>query len=343
MLDDKNVRKQRDPKDMLSVVASEYEQLTAEMDIVRQDESGFIPANIVVTALGGSAIAAEMARDWLQLPVPLEITSGYEVPEYVSENTLVIAVSYSGGTEETLSAVSNARMKNAKIAVVSAGGRLMEVAEEQNCTSVVLPGNMQPRMGVLYNLRAIAKICEAYGLTEGALAEMAANAEWLQEEMTAWHPEVSTEENYAKQLALHSVGKTTVVYGGILAAAAHKWKVAVNENAKNTAFYNVLPEFCHNEFSGWISHPIDKPFAVFDVVSSFDHPQVKKRFEVVDRLLSGKRPKAKLVEAKGDNLLAQLMWISVLSDYVSVYLAILNGVDPTALDLVDKMKKELTV
>lgn len=343
MLDDKNVRRQRDPKDMLRLVASEYEQLTAEMNTIRQDESGFVPHNVVIAALGGSAIAAEMARDWLQLSVPVEITSGYEVPAYVNENTLVIAVSYSGGTEETLSAVSNARLKNAEIAVVSAGGRIMEIAEEQNYTSVVLPGDMQPRMGVLYNLRAIAKVCEVYGLAENALAEMAANAEWLQQEMTAWHPDVAEEENYAKQLALHSVGKTTVVYGGALAAAAHKWKVAVNENAKNTAFYNVLPEFCHNEFSGWVSHPVDKPFAVFDVVSSFDHPQVKKRFEVADRLLSGKRPKAKVVEAKGDNLLAQLMWVSVLSDYMSVYLAILNGADPTALDLVDKMKKELAL
>lgn len=343
MLDDKNVRKQRDPKDMLRVVASEYEQLTAKMNTMRQDESGFVPHNVVIAALGGSAIAAEMARDWLQLSVPVEITSGYEVPAYVNENTLVIAVSYSGGTEETLSAVSNARLKNAEIAVVSAGGRIMEIAEEQNYTSVVLPGDMQPRMGVLYNLRAIAKVYEVYGLAENALAEMAANAEWLQQEMATWHPDVGEGENYAKQLALHSVGKTTVVYGGVLAAAAHKWKVAVNENAKNTAFYNVLPEFCHNEFSGWVSHPVDKPFAVFDVVSSFDHPRVKRRFEIADRLLSGKRPKAKVVEAKGDNLLAQLMWVSVLSDYMSVYLAILNGADPTALDLVDKMKKELAL
>lgn len=341
MLDDTNVLKQRDPKDMLGVIATEYEQLTIDMSVTRAEENGFVPENIVVAALGGSALAAEMARDWLQLPVPLEIVSGYEVPAYVNSKTLVVAVSYSGGTEETLSAVANAEMKGARIAAVSAGGRLIEVANKHSYPAVVLPQNMQPRMGVLFNLRALVTVFESYGLVESASAEMAANADWLQEEMAAWHPDVPEADNYAKQLAQKAVGKTTIVYGGILSAAAHKWKVAVNENAKNTAFYNVLPEFCHNEFTGWTSHPVDKPFAVFDLRSSFDHPQVQKRFEIADRLLSGKRPKAEVVEVKGENLITQFAWASVLSDYVSTYLAVLNNVDPTALDLVDKMKKEL--
>lgn len=340
MLDDANVRSQRDPKDMLSVVAAEYEQLTADTEVVRPNEAGFVPKNVVVAALGGSALAAEMARDWLQLPVPLEIISGYEVPSYVSENTLVIAVSYSGGTEETLSAVANAEMKGAHIAVVSSGGRLLEIAVKKHYPSVVVP-QMQPRMGVLYNLRAIVRLLESFGLADRAGEEMAANADWLQTETAVWRPNVPMENNYAKQLAIKAVGKTTVIYGGVLSAAAHKWKVAVNENAKNLAFYNILPEFCHNEFTGWTSHPIDKPFHVIDLVSDFDHPQVKKRFQLTDQLLSGRWPAATTVIVKGDNLIAQLMWVSVLSDYVSVYLAILNNVDPTALDAVDKMKKAL--
>lgn len=341
MLDDKNVLKQRDSSNILEVVTHEYEQVAAETEVVRPSD-GFTPANIVVAALGGSALAAEMARDWLQLPIPLEIVRGYEVPAYVSEHTLVIAISYSGGTEETLSAVVNAEAKNAKVAVISSGGRLMEIADEKQYPAVVLPQGMQPRMGVIYNLRALVALLESYGLVGGALAEMAANASWLENEMAQWHPDVPEADNYAKQLAQKAIGKTTVVYGGKMAAVAHKWKVAVNENAKNLAFYNELPEYCHNEFTGWTSHPVEKPFAVFDLVSGFDHSQVKRRFEIMDRLLSGKRPKAITISMQGDNLIAQMLWGAVLSDYVSVYMAILNNVDPTALPLVDKMKKELS-
>lgn len=340
MLDDQNVLKQRDPSDALGVTAQEYEQLTYDLTVTQPADDGFIPANIVVAALGGSALAAEMARDWLKLPVPLEIVRGYEVPQYVNEFTLVIAISYSGGTEETLSAVANAQARGARVAMLSSGGRMLELAREHKYPYVELP-SMQPRMGVIANLRALARMLESYGLAKGAGDEMAANAEWLHEEMENWAPTVATEDNYAKQLAHKAVGKTPVFYGGVMAPIAHKWKVAMNENAKNTAFYNELPEYCHNEFTGWTSHPIEKPFAIFDLVSGFDHPQVKRRFEIMDRLLSGKRPKAITIDMKGDNPIAQMLWGAVLSDYMSVYVAILNNVDPTALPVVDKMKKEL--
>ncbi|EDK72519.1 hypothetical protein TM7_0351 [candidate division TM7 genomosp. GTL1] len=129
--------------------------------------------------------------------------------------------------------------------------------------------------------------------------------------------------------------------GSVMGPIAHKWKISFNENAKNVAFYNELPEFSHNEFTGWTSHPIEKPFAVFDLVSQFEHPQVLKRFDVSDRLLSGQRPKATRIEPRGDSVIKQVMWASVLGDYVSLYLAVLNGQDPARLQLVDKLKQSL--
>lgn len=139
-----------------------------------------------------------------------------------------------------------------------------------------------------------------------------------------------------------AVGKTPVFYAGtLMAPVAYKWKISWNENAKNVAFWNELPEFNHNEFIGWSSHPVEKPFAIFDLVSRFEHPRILKRFEVSDRLLSGRRPKAHTVELKGQTPLQQMLWADILADFTSIYVAILNGVNPTPVDLVEKLKVEL--
>jgi glucose/mannose-6-phosphate isomerase len=139
-----------------------------------------------------------------------------------------------------------------------------------------------------------------------------------------------------------AVGKTSVFYAGsLMAPVAYKWKISWNENAKNVAFWNEYPEFNHNEFIGWTSHPIEKTFAVFDLVSNLENPRIITRFEISDRLLSGKRPKATVVTMKGHSLIAQLLWGSILADFVSIYVAILNGVDPTPVPLIEKLKKEL--
>jgi glucose/mannose-6-phosphate isomerase len=123
--------------------------------------------------------------------------------------------------------------------------------------------------------------------------------------------------------------------------AAYKWKISWNENAKNVAFCGVYPEVNHNEFIGWASHPVEKPFAVFDLVSSFEHPRILKRFEISDRLLSGRRPKATPIQLAGDTPLRQLLWACIFADFASIYVAVLNNVDPTPVDLVEKLKKEL--
>src|SRR5690606_1047435 len=97
----------------------------------------------------------------------------------------------------------------------------------------------------------------------------------------------------------------------------------------------------HNEFMGWTSHPIEKPFAVFDLISTLEHSRILKRFEVSDKLLSGKRPKAVPVHLNGDTLVAQMLWGCILADFVSIYVAILNNVDPTPVALIEKLKTEL--
>jgi glucose/mannose-6-phosphate isomerase len=346
MLDDSNVLRQRDPKDALGIAAKEHEQAGFAAQVMQPDRDNRQIGNVVVAGMGGSALAALMVRAWLgpALNVPFEVVRTYNLPGYVGPSTLVIASSYSGNTEETLSGLREARDKGAEVAVIASGGALIEMAEAEGMAHVKLPSGLQPRMGVIYNLRALLALLAHFGVTEkDYLGEVAGLAGWLQEESANWLPGVTVDKNYAKQLALLSVGKTPVFYGGsVMGPLAYKWKISWNENAKNVAFWNEYPEFNHNEFIGWTSHPVEKPFAVFDLASPFEHPQILKRFTVSDKLLSGRRPKATVVELKGETVIASMLWGSVLSDFASIYTAILNGVDPTPVDLIEKLKAELT-
>jgi glucose/mannose-6-phosphate isomerase len=345
MLDDDNVLRQRDPKDALGVAATQADQARFSVQVTNPEHDSRGIYRIVVVGMGGSALAALLAKAWLkdELVKPFEVIRTYELPEYVDYNTLVIASSYSGNTEETLAGLKDARAKFAQVAVITAGGKLKEIADANSICSVELPAGLPPRMSTIFNLRALTTLLAHFGvLNYGRFAEIASTADWLNDKIKNWTPDVTTDKNYAKQLALLSVGKTPVFYAGnLMAPIAYKWKISWNENAKNVAFWNEYPEFNHNEFIGWTSHPVEKPFAVFDLVSNFEHPRILKRLEISDRLLSGKRPKSIVVNMEGKTVLEQLLWGSILADFVSVYVAILNGVDPTPVPLIEKLKEEL--
>jgi glucose/mannose-6-phosphate isomerase len=345
MLDDINVLKQRDPSGALTIALKQYEQANYLVDVTNKDYDGRVIANIVIAGMGGSALAALLVKSWLklELTVPIEVVRTYDLPAYVSHDTLVIASSYSGNTEETLNCLQQAQSKGSQIAIIASGGKLVEQANANGIALASLPVDFQPRMAVIYNLRALVSLLVNFNIiSTSKLDEIAGISDWLQNETAKWAGEVPATNNYAKQLALHAVGKTAVFYGGTLTApVAYKWKISWNENAKNVAFWNELPEFNHNEFLGWTSHPVEKPFAVFDLVSNHEHPQILKRFQVSDRLLSGMRPKSTVINLAGESSIEQLLWGSILADFVSIYVAILNGVDPMPVLLIEKLKAEL--
>lgn len=345
MLDDANVLKQRDPGNALGVAAQEWQQLQLATEVLDGEHDDRVITKVVVAGMGGSALAALLAKAWLeeQLWIPFEVVREYELPAYVDESTLVIASSYSGNTEETLAALEQAQQVGAQVTIIAAGGKLLEIGANETIARVAIPAGLQPRMAVLFNLKALTALLGHFGIIGQELQhEVSVHAAWLEQETAQWLPAVTTDKNQAKQLALLAVGKTGVFYGGRLTGpVAYKWKISWNENAKNVAAWNVYPETNHNEFIGWASHPVEKPFAVFDLKSSFEHPRILKRFEVTDKLLSGKRPKATPVLLQGETPLAQLLWGSILADFVSIYLAVLNGVDPTPVDLVEKFKAEM--
>jgi glucose/mannose-6-phosphate isomerase len=167
-------------------------------------------------------------------------------------------------------------------------------------------------------------------------------ADFLDQSVKAWLPDVPTAQNPAKQLAQELAGKSPVIYAGPkLWPAAYKWKINFNENAKNVAWCNSFSEFNHNEFIGWSSHPTDKPYGIIQLQSNLEHARIQKRFEVSNKLLSGKWPEPQIIHAVGQTVLEQMLWFIALGDFVSLYLALLNGLNPTPVDLIEKLKTDL--
>ena len=345
MLDDQNVLSQRDAHGALIVASNLYKQAEFEPTLERQDHDGREITAIIIAGMGGSALAADVAKVLLSsdLSIPLEVIKGYQLPLYAGPTTLVIASSHSGNTEETVACLQQAIERGCQIAVTATGGKLEEITRQNDIMFAAMPTGTQPRMALIYNLLAILRILQEFHLIDTRYSVAIAEASpWLAEESERWDKTVPTTINYAKQLALLAVGKTPVFYAGpLMAPVAYKWKISWNENAKNVSFCNQFPEFNHNEFLGWTSHPIEKPFVIFDLVSELENPRILERFSLSDRLLSGRRPKANIVPMEGDTVLRQILRACILADFVSIYVGILNGVDPTQVDLIEKFKKEL--
>lgn len=342
MLDDLKFIHNRDASDALGIVAKQYEQLLSGPELI--GGSGFNKIyNVVYSGMGGSALAAQMLAAGPQLTEPFEIVRGYDLPPYIDGDTLVVLASYSGNTEETLSALEQAQAKGAQIVILTSGGKIWDIAEEKDYLRAKLPKLPEPRYAVLSNYRVLVDVLVRAGVVKGdPVADILAGAELVKKSIVDWLPEIPTSRNSAKKLALECIGKSVVVYGGPrLFPAAYKWKIAFNENAKQVAWCNQLPEFNHNEFVGWSKQPIDKPYTVIDIRGNCEHPGVLKRFEVSARLLSGVRPAPHVVEAVGDDAVQQLLWSLAFGDFVTIYTGLLNNVDPTPVELAAKLKAEL--
>ena len=303
MLDDLQFIHQRDSQDALGVANKEWQQLQYDFQS-DWHPSGSIDS-VIVTGMGGSALAATVAQAWLNPKVPYEVVRNYNLPDYAGHQTLVIASSYSGNTEETLSAISDAENRGCQIAIVASGGQLADIAQQKQYPLFRLPTGLQPRMAVFYNLAALTKLFVLANICPAeTIAELHAAGEWLHDQSAKWYVDVPANTNTAKSIAQELLGKSIVIYSGPkLYPAAYKWKISFNESAKHIAWVNQLPEFNHNEMLGWTKQPVDKPYAVIDLRSSLEHDRVQKRFTVTEQLLSGMRPEPIVVPVVGDTIL----------------------------------------
>jgi glucose/mannose-6-phosphate isomerase len=342
MLDKADYIERFDKEDMLGVVSRQHLQLEQKFEVKGLEKFAAI-SNIVLTGMGGSALAAEFVKNWLadRMPVPFEVVRGYSLPSYIGTDSLVIVSSYSGNTEETLSALADAEAKDAQIVILSAGGVLEEEANAKGYPFYKVPIGLQPRVAVGYGVRALADLFCELGLVQDLSGELAEAVEFMKKAVSGWGADVATEDNAAKKIANELLGHEIVVYGGtVTGVASLKWKINFNETSKNLAFSYNFSEFNHNEFMGWTLVKTST-IRVIELLSDLEHPQVIKRFEISNRLLSGTMPAPIQVQADGKNRLQQMLWIQILGDFVSVYLGVLNGIDPTPDPMIEKLKQEL--
>jgi glucose/mannose-6-phosphate isomerase len=346
ILDDNAARQRIDPSGMLDSITGLIQQCrdawsSAQSLELPQDYSAI--DRIVVLGMGGSAIAGDFWRVLLQREssVPVFNVRAYDMPPFVNEQTLVIASSFSGNTEETLSAFDQALAAPCKKLAITSGGKLLTTARANGVPTFTYDFKGEPRAAVGWGLMPLLAVSEKLGLVQGVqrdVDEMLSVMESLQLEIGVNAP---ASGNEAKQVARLLHEKLPVIYGaGPLTEIAHRWKTQLNESSKVWSFYEELPELHHNAIIGYkLPAGIARDTVVVFLRSEdIIHRRVLLRYDFTERLLSDAGVESLTVSARGKSALAQMMSLVLFGDYVSGYLALLYEVDPTPTTVIDELK-----
>ena len=301
---------------------------------------------VVIVGMGGSAIGGALFKDLTadEIRVPVSVVRGYSLPRFVrGSRTLVVACSYSGNTEETLSCFKQAVDRGTHVLAITTGGKLADLAREAGAPVIRFDYTSQPRAALGYSFILLLGAMHQLGLVRDYsqdVGEAKAVMDAWQGEIQA---EVPVEENGAKQLALESHGRLPVIYGaGFLGATANRWKTQFNENAKSWSFFEVLPELDHNAVVG-LSIPGDvrDRSLVIALRSTLDASRIAQRWDVTMEVLEREGVSAEEVWGRGESKLAQMLSLIHFGDYVSYYAAALNQVDPTPVETIAFLKDRL--
>ena len=302
------------------------------------------PSRVVSAGMGGSAIAGEVIRSWLmhRSNVPVEVVRGYHLPAHVGPDSLVVAVSYSGNTEETVSLMAEALRRGCMVASVSSGGVLEEVSKRLGVPWVSVPKGLQPRAAMPHLLASQARILEASGL-DVETGELLQASELLKRLSRELSPETPVEGNEAKRLALSIRGRFPVVYASeTLWPAALRFKTQLNENAKTPAKAEVFPELCHNDVVGFEGPgELLSSMCLVLLRDPGEEPAVRERVEAVKELAEGRVGALVEVWARGEKAVERILSAVMVGDAASVYLAVLYGVDPTPVRVISRIKERV--
>lgn len=323
---------------MKTLVANFSKQLQEALNIAQQSKISSpkkIDA-ILITGLGGSGIGgtnvAELAIK--TSTVPVVISKDYFIPAFVNENTLVIVCSYSGNTEETISAMQLAMQKKAQFVCITSGGKIKEIAEQNNFDLIVIPGGNPPRSCIGYSLVQLLHVFEE---------KQIANLRYKKEVDAAIKLLDEKEEDIrqkAKSFADKLHHKIPVIYSlGNTEGLAVRFRQQINENSKMLCWHHVIPEMNHNELVGWAGG--GNNFAVCVLRTSFDYERNVKRLEINKEIFSKHTDTVFEIFAEGDSLLVQSLYLIHLTDWISCYLADLKNIDPTEVKVIDFLKGAL--
>jgi glucose/mannose-6-phosphate isomerase len=336
-----------DSKSMRNLMQSLPAQIEGAAQVARSlplTPSGRV-SHVVVFGMGGSAISGDVIRAATAetLRVPFVVCREYRLPAFVDSSTVAFASSYSGNTEETLSAYEQARAAGANIVCLTSGGKLASLGHSHGYPVIQVPAGMPPRAAIGYLSVLLLGALTALGLAPEASESLRETADVLNGLVPRLLPEVPESKNPAKQMAGALHGRLAAIYAGpILEPAAARWRGQIEENAKNLAFHHVLPEMNHNELVGWELPPsaLHQVGAVF-LRDGGDHPQVQRRFDLTKEIVSRQAGAVHEAWSEGRSVLARLFSVICLGDFVSLFLSYLNEVDPTPVPVIETLKRQL--
>lgn len=300
---------------------------------------------IVVCGMGGSAIGGDLVRTIAEkdCPIPFAINRGYTLPGWVSDKTLVVVSSYSGGTEETLSAFAEASERGATIVCVTSGGKVLELAREHGFNHISIPGGLQPRAALGYSFGPLLRFASEIGLLSIGADVMASALQAARERCERF--DEPDENNSSLALADELNDMIPVVYSGVglLEAVNLRWRTQIHENSKTLAYGNLFPELDHNEIMSLEAAPKDlaKRLAVVALCDDEDHPQVKRRMDITRDILIDRVGKWIEIESEGGSRLARMLSLIQLGDWISFWWAMRLGVDPSPVGSIQELKKML--
>jgi len=302
---------------------------------------------IVFFGMGGSGIGGEIIKSCLEFKakIPVEVNRDYTVPAFVDKNTLSFVCSYSGNTEETLSAYRAIKNTGAKVIMITSGGKLSNIACKDNVSCLLIPKGIPPRTAIGHMVIIPLAILSKLGFIKNVKSDISRTVKLLESlRDKSLSPDIKVPKNIAKALAKKLYNRFVIIYGSDdnLGGVVTRWKQDLNENSKILCLNHTFPEMNHNEITGWEDvRNIAKDFAIIFLRDRLEHPRVAKRIKVSKALI---RKKAKLiidVESVGKSLLERVFSLIYIGTFTSFYLAILNGIDPTPVDNVTYLKKQL--
>jgi glucose/mannose-6-phosphate isomerase len=292
--------------------------------------------NIAVLGVGGSAFVAEVFRDLVReyCRFPVFTIRSYDLPCWVQENTLCVAISYSGNTEETITAMQKAQARGASIIILSSGGVLQDLAAQYRLTHIQLPKGFPPRAAYGFSLVLLLSLAQKLGIV--------GESDIILQNL------LQVSQNFERQTLAQSVAqklhnKIPIVYcSDINESLAIRLHQQINENSKQLCWHNVLPEMNHNEVVGW-----ENPYFLFEkavvvfIRSQFENPRVKIRFEILKEILAAKNVETITLTSKQENFAAEMMEMLLTIDWISFYLAEANQTDPMPVSIIDFLKNKL--
>lgn len=293
--------------------------------------------NIVISGLGGSGIGGTIISELVSTicPVPITINKDYFIPSFVNHQTLFIVSSYSGNTEETLSAMNQAIEKKAQIVCVTSGGKILDLAKQHQFEFIEIPGGMPPRSCIGYSLVQLIKIFVTKNLAPSSLIDEVISSIKLLEDKAE---EIKTDAlHIAKQL--HN--KICVIYTlGTCEGVAVRFRQQINENSKDLCWHHTFPEMNHNELVGWTQK--NEHLKVVTFHTTFDYERTKKRYQLCKPIFEKYSSGVIDIVAKGNTKLEQFLYLIHIGDWISCEIADIKNIDPVEVNVINMLKNELS-